>query len=278
MKRVIIAYVPVLHKGYLQLFDKYIDDPIYIFGPELILRFDHLRKDIRSIDPYKICSALQGIYKSRSIYVLSEYSLAPLVGSQIHVITPDEDISHELYDQGLLGNNVTFENIFLRYDRKRSESEFEVNPDRTVGVTDLDRELMKRAYKESEKSSDWWRQVGALIVSPDGSVLLVTHNHHVPTPDNPYILGDPRGNYKKGVNIELGTALHAEKGLICEAARRGIALEGTSLYVTTFPCPPCAKAVAYCGIKKLYYHTGYAMVDGESILKENTVEIIQVLL
>ena len=48
------------------------------------------------------------------------------------------------------------------------------------------------------------------------------------------------------------------------------------MIVTDFPCPPCAKLVAYSGIKKLFYLKGYAMLDGERILKDAGVEIIKI--
>lgn len=98
----------------------------------------------------------------------------------------------------------------------------------------------------------------------------------MPSPHTPYMDGDPRNAFHKGVNIELGTALHAEKGIICEAAKRGISLKGAYLYVTTFPCPPCAKAIVAAGFKRCYYSSGYALLDGESILKESGVEVVYV--
>ena len=102
----------------------------------------------------------------------------------------------------------------------------------------------------------------------------MSHNKHLPSPHSPYAEGDPRNNFHKGIGIEYSTTLHAEAGLIAEAARKGISLEGTSMYVSVFPCPPCAKLVAYCGIKKLYYSGGYSVLDQERILKSRGVEII----
>jgi len=62
--------------------------------------------------------------------------------------------------------------------------------------------------------------------------------------------------------------------LIAEAAKRGISLEGTNLYVTDFPCPPCAKLIARSGITRLYFSRGYAVLDGESTLKNKGVELV----
>ena len=107
-----------------------------------------------------------------------------------------------------------------------------------------------------------------------GKAVIVTHNKHMPSEHSPYIYGDPRNNFSKGINIEISTSIHAEARAIAEAARRGISLKDTSIYVSTFPCPPCAKLIAYSGIKKLYYSSGYGVLDGESILKSQDVELI----
>lgn len=87
--------------------------------------------------------------------------------------------------------------------------------------------------------------------------------------------GDPRAIFNKGVHIELSSYLHAEAHVIAEAARRGIATEGADLYVTTFPCPVCAKLLAATGIARLYYRDGYSVLDGEEVLLGAGIEIVQ---
>ena len=52
MKNVILAYIPVLHSGYVKFLKKYggSESQLYVFGSELIGLFDPLRKDIRALD------------------------------------------------------------------------------------------------------------------------------------------------------------------------------------------------------------------------------------
>ena len=86
---------------------------------------------------------------------------------------------------------------------------------------------------------------------------------------------DPRTLRLLAIAMEqLGDVCGAEAQLVAAAAKQGISLEGASMYVTTFPCPPCAKLVAYSGIKKLYYADGYGVLDGERVLKSQGVEIV----
>lgn len=278
MVKAILSYVPVVHRGYLDFFKRHIDAyRLYIFGEELIGEFDHLRKEIRALTPDEASRALclADFPLAATLKIAGKSDLALLRKGGWEVVMPDEDISRELARRHLRGCQVEFDSVFLRWDRKNSLRDLPVNYDRKVPLRGLTGELMRLAAEASRKASNWWRQVGA-VAAKNGRVLLIAHNTHAPSPHLPYFEGDPRNNFKRGVHIELSTDHHAEARLISEAARRGIALSGADLYVTTFPCPPCAKLIAYSGVRRLYYGSGYAMLDGERILKANSVEIILV--
>jgi dCMP deaminase len=98
----------------------------------------------------------------------------------------------------------------------------------------------------------------------------------MPDEQSPYVNGDPRTSYKRGVDANLTTAAHGEGVLIAEAARAGVSLMGASIYVTDFPCPYCARIIAHSGITKCYFARGYAALDGADVLKEKGVELIYI--
>jgi len=50
---------------------------------------------------------------------------------------------------------------------------------------------------------------------------------------------------------------HAEANAIAQAARMGISLEGSTLYVTLAPCYVCLKLLATSRVKHIYYESGY---------------------
>jgi len=54
--------------------------------------------------------------------------------------------------------------------------------------------------------------------------------------------------------------VHAEQNAICQAAKRGISVEGGTLYCKMTPCPVCAKLIINCGIVRVVcqkrYHDG----------------------
>ena len=70
---------------------------------------------------------------------------------------------------------------------------------------------------------------------------------------------------------------HAEQNAICEAARMGIALDGSTLYCKMTPCYICAKMIINCGIKRVVcaqdYHAGQR---SKEIFKEADIEYVLV--
>lgn len=279
--KVILLYLPVIHQGYLRFLKKHEVDKIYIFDKDVLEECgEWLRKDIRALTPQQIVTALQSLLTKEKI----ESSIETINSSQLRnlaeqhpitIIMPDEDISHEVTTAYLGKIKVKYDSVFLRWDKQNVVAEQIVKPDNTLEGKTFQQKILHHAKNLAEFSPDWWRQVGGIIVK-DGEILLAAFNQHVPDHHQTSYAGDPRASFKKGLNIELSVALHAEAALIASAAKQGVSLEGAEIYVTTFPCPPCAKLVAYSGIKHVYYLEGYSMVDGESILKEKGVEITKV--
>lgn len=273
MATAIIAYIPVIHQGYVQFIVRHPEaTAIYLLTKEFLPTDNFLRKDIRVLDPSHLQTALHSLFPDRHIVFLDEKSVVAL--QQTELVMPDEEVTRSLAATYFSKSPIIWDSVFLRWDSQKSLAPVAVTADKTIAIDALHHRWLTQAGREAQKSSDWWRQVGAVLVKDD-QVLLTAYNHHVPSEFEPYFNGDPRANFHKGEHIDKSTALHAEAGLITEAARTGQTLVGTHLYVTTFPCPNCAKLIAYSGITKLYFSEGYAMVDGESILKNKGVEIIQ---
>jgi dCMP deaminase len=272
----VAAYVPVIQRGYLNFFrGANASAELYVWGDELIGRFDYLRKEIRALQPDEACRALEALLPNRSVGLLSEAVLQELAATRAQLVLPDDDISRQLASQSLSECEVHFEKVFLRWDRDNSLASIEVEPDEVVSREEMDRRLMKEALQEADSSSDWWRQVGALLVK-DGQVLLRAHNTHQPTEYGPYLSGDPRNAFKKGLHLEVSTAVHAEALIIGSAAKQGIVTAGCDLVVSTFPCPPCAKLIASSGVSRLYYSDGYGVLDGLTVLRDAGVKMIRV--
>jgi len=162
----------------------------------------------------------------------------------------------------------------LRWDR-RSISEEEAVQTYPIAEGEFHQLIMAEAGLVSQKSSDWWRQVGAILVFRDGR-KITAYNRHVPSDHTPYALGDPRNLLKKGVGIEITSVLHSEAAVIAQAARAGTSTVGGCLYVTTFPCPYCANVIANSGISELYFREGYSTLGGSDLIEQAGIKIFRV--
>lgn len=274
MPSVIVCYIPVLHEGYRKLFERHPDaTELAIFGKETIASFEHLVKDIRKLDPELIKKSIESWGRFDRVRILDERTIKEFQDAKTALIVSDDDLTTELVHTHFGHNPITKDTIFLRWDKKTSVEPMKVSPDIEVSESEFDRMMIEAAAEEGQKSPDWWRRIGAIAVK-DGKILFQTHSTYVPSDQTAYDEGDPRGNFKSGVNLESSLALHAEAGIIAMAAKEGVSLKGADVYSETFPCPPCAKQLAYSGVKRLFYRTGYNVLDGERILKSQGVEII----
>jgi dCMP deaminase len=274
-EHVIAAHIPVLHKGYLDLLQTYPSAEVGVFDHSITSQFDYLRKDIRALQPEQTVELLQGI--GRKAYLLGDQALRMLlIQSDRHLVMPHDDISEKLLtDTQADTSRITLQSVFLRWDRANTATNVTITPDATITTDDSSAEIIQLLSHEANKSSDWWRHVSAALVKND-TVIASAHNHALPSPYSHYIDSDPRITEKRGSNIEASLFIHAESSLIADMAKRGEALEGTSLYSSTFPCPNCAKLIASSGITTCYFIEGYAMVDGYSVLKNAGVEVIKI--
>lgn len=126
---------------------------------------------------------------------------------------------------------------------------------------------MQLAYLVAQESKCISWKVGA-IISKDERIISTGYNG---TPagqanccevaeENGWV--DSRGNMyeqhgEDHTNWSQKNEIHAELNAILYAAKRGISIEGATMYVTVSPCADCAKAIAQSGIKQLVYCVDY---------------------
>ncbi len=273
--KVLIIYVPALHKGYVELFEKYSDAQIYILDLGVVRDIPRMERDIRALEANYVIKAFEGMGFS-NIKVLRKNNLSEIKGYN-DIIMPEEDVSREFAKKYLQGKDIKFIDNFLRWDKDNAKKKNVVTADEEISEDEFDKKMMGEAFQEAGKSPDWWRQIGAVIVK-DGKVLMSGFNRPLPFDQIHNILGDPRSNFDYGESHELCKFIHAEAALIANAAKNGVKINGASIYVTTFPCPSCAKSIAVSGIKKVYYSEGYSLLDAEDVLRSFKIEIIRVKL
>ncbi|OGG92901.1 hypothetical protein A3G63_01015 [Candidatus Kaiserbacteria bacterium RIFCSPLOWO2_12_FULL_52_8] len=273
--KAVVAYVPALHAGYLSFFKKYADCDFFVLGTSLINITPRMERDIRSLTPEQACDAIRVLNIFPSVTVLEQRDVKQLRARYSQIILPDEDVSRNFAKKLLQRRKVTFETVFLRWDKIISTTEFQIPPDRTVSIKSADLKLLREASHEAVQSPDWWRQIGAVLVKGK-KVQIRAYNRHFPNAGTPATMGDPRSNFDYGEQPEIYLSIHAEADVVAQAAKAGISTKNAEVYVTTFPCPNCAHLLVRAGIKRLYYAQGYSKLDAEEILKKAGVQIVLV--
>ena len=71
--------------------------------------------------------------------------------------------------------------------------------------------------------------------------------------------------------IEYGRCVHAEMGAILGAARRGIAIQNSTLYTTTFPCHDCARHIVGAGIIRVVYVEPYPKSKAKELHQDSII-------
>jgi len=273
---VVIAYVPVLHEGYRRFLGTHAAGrALFLIGPSLYVDYRPLAKDIRCLDAEAVAEAVAAWRICSEVSVLDEAGARQLAVEDPAITLPAEDVSYQIVERFFSRCDVRYDTVFLRWDKSRSAQMLVPRARSSVEGDSVLAELVAAAEEQAARSIDWWRQVGACIRFRDGTIAAAG-NEHEPHPLSAYAVGDPRSNFYKGVRFELSTATHAEARLVAQAARRGISTDGAIMYVTDFPCPPCAKLIAAAGVAKLYFRSGYAVLDGQDVLERAGVELIEV--
>ncbi len=268
----VLAFVPVLHKGYLDFFSGNEGD-IWILGDDVIENYVHLTRDLRRIPAESAAKALQSLLIGRKTGVANERDITSFPYDKI--VMPDDEVCRDIAVKFFSDREVSFVGVFLRWNKIITFKEHEIPAHRKISTEEFHREILAKASLEARKSNDWWRQIASIVVK-DGNILFSTYNHHLPTDFHLSANGDPRSNFDAGEHQDIYTSIHSEAEAIAKAARDGVSLKGASLYATTFPCPNCARLIGTAGIKTLYYSKGYSLLDAEKILDHFGVEIVLV--
>lgn len=267
MKTFLVLYLPVIHQGYLTLFEKHSKkvDGLLILGETLVNECKFLEREIRAVNPAMAKKLADATGFFRKVEVLESSSVGTLAGCRI--ITAQEGITRRFAEKYLKANQVVFDSSFLRWDETSVVSRTDIKYERESKYP-FDLEMMRLAADESKKSPDWWRQVGAVAVR-DKKVIAIAFNKDPVSEYRPYALGNIRDFVRAGQKSELTPTVHAEKVLV---ARNN--LHGADIYVTVFPCVDCAGVLAEAGIKRCFFASGSAYLGAERILQANEVELI----
>lgn len=118
--------------------------------------------------------------------------------------------------------------------------------------------FMNLAEQVTTRTTCLRRAVGAVIVK-DNRILTTGYNGTPAGMRHCSEVGCLREQLEvpSGQRQEICRGLHAEQNAIIQAARYGIDIRDTSIYITTQPCITCAKMLINAGVKEIVYKNPY---------------------
>lgn len=272
----LIAYIPTLNQRHINWFKQRKPGDLYLISQEMAeILLPRLSRNMSALATEMVQRFVRETRLVRNVGIFNP-EIRSLFWSPW--ILPDEDVSHALAEKHLRPKGVEFEfeMIWARWDMTAVQKTQPVIADVLTSESDFDRNWMSLVLGESKRSPDWWRQIGAAIVSSDGNLMALSYNAHMPNEYETYIFGDPRLNVDAGQKGKY-CSLHAERAVIAMCAREGRPIQGSSLYVTTFPCEDCAREIAFAGVSKLFFRDGYSVLNAQEVLTTNGVTVVRVV-
>ena len=85
--------------------------------------------------------------------------------------------------------------------------------------------------------------------------ILVVDNRIVSQGYNGFLPGCPHNSIVRN-NHEQAT-VHAEQNALCDCAKRGVSCDGSTAYITHYPCLICTRLLLAAGIKEIFYINDY---------------------
>lgn len=119
--------------------------------------------------------------------------------------------------------------------------------------------FMMLAKLAASRSTCVSRPTGAVIVK-DKQILATGYNGSLP--GQPHCIDEGQCfrrslEWPEEMKYDMCRSAHAEANAIALAAKKGVSLEGASIYCSLEPCITCSKLIVTAGISRVFYEYPY---------------------
>ncbi|MDD4954983.1 MAG: cytidine/deoxycytidylate deaminase family protein [Candidatus Omnitrophica bacterium] len=137
-----------------------------------------------------------------------------------------------------------------------------------------DEYFMKAAFLVSERSTCLRRHVGAVLVK-EKQILATGYNGAPMGVEHCDSVGCLRAhlNVPSGQRHEICRGLHAEQNVLLQAAKHGVSVRESAIYITNAPCSICAKMIINAGITEVIIADNYPDEMAKKFLKEAKIKL-----
>ena len=143
----------------------------------------------------------------------------------------------------------------------------------------LDKVYMQNAVNMSTLSHAIRKKVGCVLVTPE-NLQIGAYNGQPSGWDNicedKLTTDDPHFKPFEYL-VTKSTVIHAELNAILHAARQGVSVKDSTIYITLSPCSACSAMIAQAGIKRVVYEEEYRDASGINLLKAHGIIVEQLI-
>ena len=137
---------------------------------------------------------------------------------------------------------------------------------------DLDKVYMQNALNMATLSQAIRKKVGCILVTPE-NLQIGAYNGQPSGWDN--CCEDVHETELFEYLVTKPTVIHAELNAILHAARQGVSVKDSTIYITLSPCSACSAMIAQAGIKRVIFKESYRDTSGIEILKQHGIIVEQ---
>jgi len=139
------------------------------------------------------------------------------------------------------------------------------------------RTLMESAHLWAQRSTCSRLRVGA-VFAKEGRILVTGYNGApagLPHCNHDCTCTDTLAHHEGCPAIgPCKTAVHAEQNGVAYAARWGIKLESSSLFVTHTPCLSCAMSIINAGVEEVFFEELFRDTSGLDLLLSAEIKVV----
>ena len=119
----------------------------------------------------------------------------------------------------------------------------------------LDNAYMEMAISMSKLSKGVRSKVGAIAVTKNGVIITGVNGL-------PKVFGNVLEDTANGELVTKPDVIHAENNILVKAAREGVSMIDSVVYITSSPCRHCSSMLIACGVKRVVYLDEYRDIKG----------------
>lgn len=132
----------------------------------------------------------------------------------------------------------------------------------------LDLVYMQTALLHAGLSKARRAKVGSCLVTTQGVCLTGYNGTPIGMDNSCEVATDWDVNTKQEILVTKPEVLHAELNCLMKAAREGISVLDSTIYITLSPCIACSAMLIQAGIKRVVYLQQYRCTKGLELLSK----------